>query len=159
MTLNSVLSSEPPELSRPITFWLRTVFEQAATFSQAVDMLTSAEIASDCLLLVVGTTNEEMCVIERTPTRSAVRPASDGALVVANEYLALEGQALSTPSELLATSSGRFSRATQLLEASRPSTAGDCLKILSNPDVQLPITMQQMIFQPTSGKTEVELNA
>lgn len=54
ITLNAVLSADPPQRALPVLFLLRQVLEKAATFEEAVGLLSSTPIASDCLLLITG---------------------------------------------------------------------------------------------------------
>ena len=108
-----------------------------------MDLLSSSEVASDCLLLVTGVRNDEMAVIERTPTRSEIRHPDSGFVAVANEYLALEGEAQCTPTELLETSSGRYARAAQLLADAMPTTPEGCLECAeSDPTATLVVINQ-----------------
>lgn len=160
ITLNAVLSRDPPALAQPVTFLLRSVFETARTFDEAVDRLVSAEIASDCLLLVTGTRQGEMAVIERTPTRAAVRRPKNGYIVVANEYLSLDdtgAQAVEQP--LQETSEDRYCRTAALLEQSVPRNVADCFAILSDPAVQMRITVQQMVMSASRNLLDVRVPA
>ena len=98
MTLNAVLSEDRPELAAPISFVLRRVLETAPTFEHAVAQIRDTPIASDALLLVSGTQRGEMVVIERSPTRAAVRAAQDGLVVLTNDYRALASSSGSSSS-------------------------------------------------------------
>jgi acid ceramidase len=89
VTLNAVLGCDPPAMLPPVTLLLRTVLAEASTFASAVERLRCAPIASDCLLLVTGTEPGQMVVVERAPTRAALRHAEGGVLVVANDYRSL----------------------------------------------------------------------
>lgn len=51
---------------------LRTVFEQAASYADAKERLTSAPIASPCIYSLAGLDPQETCVIERTETEAHV---------------------------------------------------------------------------------------
>jgi acid ceramidase len=55
VTLNAVLSDDPPELAAPVSFVLRRALETAPTFERAVAFLRDTPTASDALLLVSGT--------------------------------------------------------------------------------------------------------
>jgi hypothetical protein len=76
--------------------------------------------ALDCLLLLTGTRTGEMVVIERTPSRHAVRPAQGGFVSVTNDYCRLNADPGVVTSELLATSCRRFQRVEGLLHHERP---------------------------------------
>lgn len=158
ITLNAVLSYDPPALAQPVTFLLRSVFETARTFDEAVDRLVSTEIASDCLILVTGTRQGEMAVIERTPTRAAVRWPKDGYIVVANEYVSLDNtaaQAVEQP--LQVTSEDRYCRTTMLLAQYVPQDIAGCFAILCDPAVQMRITVQQMVMSASCNLLDVRV--
>ena len=152
VTLNAVSSPDPPALAQPVTFLLRTVLESAADFDDGVERLARTPIMCDCLLLVTGTRPGEMVVIERTPTRHALRFARDGFLVVTNDYRKLDAPEESEGMDvLLQTACGRFDRATALLMQHRPQSAEECFAILRDPQIQMSITVQQMVFSPAEG--------
>lgn len=151
VTLNAVLSDDPPALATAVVFVLRRVLETAPDFTSAVEALRATPLASDSLLLVTGTARGEMVVIERTPTRSALRHAEDGALVVTNDYRRLASSSGAAPGALAATSCGRFDRATTLLRDHLPRTPDACLEVLADPGVRLAITAQQMVLSARRG--------
>jgi acid ceramidase len=159
ITLNAVLSDEPPALALPITYLIRSVFETALTFAEAVERLASTEIVSDCLLLVTGIRPGEMVVIERTPTRAAFRYPTHGGLLVTNDYLALQSKTTSATAEqpLQRTSCSRFERAALLLTRHIPHDAAACFSILADPAVCMNITVQQMVMSAAQGMLEVRL--
>lgn len=103
VSLNAVLSTDPANVAIPVVFLLRQVLEQAESYAQAVDMLANTAIASDCLLLVAGPLHDQMCVIERTPTRHAVRSPNEQAIFVTNDYLLLDSDSVPTLGSLQAT--------------------------------------------------------
>lgn len=157
ITLNAVLSTDPPALGTPISLFIRTVLEEAATFAEAVEWLAREPLASDCLLLVSGTQTGEMVVIERTPTRSAIRHPENGYIVVTNDYLLIDADPDQPATALQATSCNRFDQATARLGSYVPHTQGECLAILSDPQVRMSITVQQMVFSARTGQLEVRL--
>ncbi len=159
ITLNAVSSNEPFELATPIPFLLRAVFQTARTFQEAVDRLVETPIASDCLLLVTGIKMGEMVVIERTPTRAALRYPQDGRIVVANDYQALhcKEQSNVAEGELQQTSCRRFERATRLLENGLPTDSADCFAMLEDEMIKMRITVQHMVMSAAKGTVEVRL--
>ena len=62
---------------------LRRVFDTAASFAQARDMLANAPIAAPAIFSLAGTAPEQTCVIERTETEARVH---DGPAVAANHW-------------------------------------------------------------------------
>jgi acid ceramidase len=154
VTLNAVLGSDAPEMAPPVTLLLRSVLENASSFDEALAILQSSRISSDCLLLLVGA-DGQMAVIERSPTRSAVRRDSVP-LLVTNDYRALDVGEGPSRGELAETSCGRFDRARSLLDATPPASPQDCLAILSDPRVKMGITVQQMVFDVRSGRVTLQ---
>ncbi len=157
ITLNAVLSNDPPAFAKPISLFLRSVFETAKTYAEAVDLLMSEEIASDCLLLISGINAGEMAVIERTPTRSAIRHPENGFITVANDYIALDSSEVKSTSQLQTTSCGRFEKATEHLTHKLPTSPADCFAILQDSSIQMNITVQQMVFSAKTGEIHVQL--
>lgn len=109
-------------------------------------------IPCDCLLLVSGTQRGEMVVLERTPTQCAMRRGDGGALLVTNDFLSLRSGFERPGNELLATSCGRYDRLARLLADERPQDPAHCLRLLSDAEVRMSITVQQMVFEAASGR-------
>lgn len=158
VTLNAVLSDDPPHLAAPVAFVLREVLESAASFEDARDVLRRVELASDCLLLLTGCAPGEMAVIERTPTRSALRGPDQGVLVVTNDYRALSATDR-THATLSETACGRYDRARARAVAERPTAASECLDILRDSRVRMGITAQHMVLCAGTGSVDVALPA
>lgn len=156
ITLNAVLSLEPAQIATPIVFLIRTVLEECRTFDDALQVLAETPIASDCLLLLSGPAEDQLAVIERTPTRHAIRRSAE-AVSVANDYRRIDADTGSASSELLATSRGRLARVEALLSQQLPEAAADCLRYLSDPGVRMGITVQQMVFRPATGDYWLQL--
>jgi acid ceramidase len=159
VTLNAVLSDDPPELAAPISFVLRRALETASSFESAVALLRDTPIASDALLLVSGTRRGEMVVVERSPKRSAVRGAQDGLVVATNDYRALgstSGSRGEERGELAATSCARYDRAAMLARTTAPSVDG-CLDILRDPKVMMGGTVQHIVLRAATGDLRVTL--
>jgi acid ceramidase len=104
VTLNAVLSLEPAQAAMPVVLLLRTVLEESRTFDEAAATLSDALLPCDCLLLLTGTRASEMAVIERTPTRHAVRRGQGDFVCVTNDYQQLDANSSDPTSQLLATS-------------------------------------------------------
>jgi acid ceramidase len=159
VTLNAVLSDDAPELAPPISFLLRRVLETAESFAAAVALLRDTPVASDSLLLVTGVGSEEMAVVERAPTRSAVRGPKAGTVLVTNDYRALSashGKA-AMQGALAQTSCGRYDRAEKLVREERPRDAEACLKVLRDPGVRMGITVQHLVLSAADGTITVAL--
>ncbi|MHA3913656.1 C45 family peptidase [Halovulum sp. GXIMD14793] len=135
----------------PVGLLIRQVFEEAADFGDAVGRLSEAVIPCDCLLPVTGMLPDEMLVIERTPTRHAIRRARNGFVHATNDYRLIDPDTCGFLSALQSTSCGRFDRLNDLLVVNAVQTPEACLKVLSDPGVVMSITVQQMVFQATTG--------
>jgi hypothetical protein len=160
VSLNAVISREPPSLAPPIVLLIRQALETCRTFGEAVSRLERSPIAADCLLLVTGTQKGEMLVIERTSTQAARREPEHGFVVVTNDYRRLDvsGESMSG-NPLLETACGRFDRVTERLRSELPGRPLACLPILKDPSVQMSITVQQMVMRPRTGEILVEIPA
>ena len=154
ITLNAVLSNDPAEIAIPVSFLLRDILETAVSFEDAKKKLEETTIASDCLLLLAGTKNGEMVVIERTPKRSATRRTATNFITVTNDYKLMENN-ISGESVLQSTSCGRFERAEELLTLNIPKSNAECFKILKDESVMMGITVQQMVFSVETGEIEL----
>lgn len=155
VTLNAAMSDEPLQTAMPVVFLLRQVLEQARDFAAAVRTLMEAPVASDSLLLVAGVKPGEMAVIERTPRRGEVRFAVDGRIFVTNHYRHLPMGLGSVQSDLQTTTCGRMDRISALVASRVPDDAASCLNYLSDGEVVMGTTVQQMVFQASTGKALV----
>lgn len=151
VTLNAVLSDEPAELAEAMTFLLRRALDEAHDYDAAVELLATTPVLSDSLLLISGVEPEQMCVVERTPTRHARRGAIEGVVVVTNDYRALE-TSNARADDLAATSCARYDRASSLA----PREV-DGFEILADPEVVMAITTQHMRFVAATGEVDVRL--
>ena len=153
LTLNAVSSNDRPEVAAPVSFLLRNALEKAESFKEAKHILETTPIASDCLILLSGTQESEMVVVERTPRRYATRTSDEGFIVVTNDYKVLEND--STSNLLRATSCSRYDRVQSLLRAGIAEQAQRCMNILSDDEVKMQITVQQMVFNNMTGDVTI----
>lgn len=149
VTLNAALSDDSGISDGiPVAFLIRKVLQYANDFQEAVDWLSLQRIPCDCLLLVCGVNKGEAVVIEKTPTRHALRWMKKNFIAVTNDYIALpisdHGFAISN--DLSLTSCHRLDRIQELLNQSAPESANECLNHLSDAGVMMDITEQQMVF-------------
>ena len=154
LTLNAVLSNDSPEIAFPVSFLLRDVLDSADSFASAKERLEKTPIASDCLILLSGTTPDEMNVIERTPKRFATREANDGYIAVTNDYKQLQNKSAGG-SVLQSTSCGRYDRAEALIQGRLPADVDECMYILQDEKVMMGITVQQMVFNTATGEIKL----
>ncbi|NOQ74429.1 MAG: hypothetical protein GQ574_20635 [Crocinitomix sp.] len=151
ISLNSVWSNDPFTTAEPIVYLIRKTLEQAVSFSQAVEWLKNTPIASDCLLLVCGTTANEMVVVERTPTKGEIRTVQNGKILVTNDYKLIKSSYSMQVGQLADTSCGRYNRMDELIEDNATLKPKNVHDILSDTSVRMGITMQQMYFNPKKG--------
>lgn len=157
ITLNAAFSADPPVPRQPVALLLRRIFEEERSFAGAVARLSREPIATDCLILIAGVRAGEMAVIERTPSRHAVRGPLRGAIHVTNDYVALCPDAAHGPaSDIRQTSCGRFQRLQELLAHGHPHSSDAVRRLLADREVQLPITVQRMVFSAGTGLCEAE---
>ena len=158
VTLNAVLSDDPPELVPPVTFLLRDVLDTARNFDEAVTRLRDSPVTSDSLLLISGVKQGEMVVIERSPKRAAVRTAVDGFVALSNDYRSLPSTgSVGAVAALAETSCRRFERAGELIAERRPTSPDECFAVLDDAKVRMDITVQSMVFSASKGLAEVRL--
>lgn len=155
VTLNAVSSDERLEPACPIVFLLRQILEEAPDFTSALNALRTTTVASDSLLLLTGVRPGEMAVIERTPLRAEIRFAENGRIFVTNGYRALRTGVRDSGSRLEATACGRHERIAALVETAPPSGAESCFACLDDDSVRMEITVQQMVFQASTGMCQV----
>ena len=156
VTLNAVLSEETPSLAKPISFLLREILQADNNFKKAKVILEETEIVCDCLLLLSGTKSNELVVIERTPRTSSTRMATDGFIIVTNDYKAQTSKEVTETSILSETSCKRYDTVKEMLHHQLPLNVNECFDILNNEDVKMNITVQQMVFNSKLDLIEVE---
>ncbi len=96
LALNYVMSPEKVNLGKgyPVLLFLRRVLEDAKSFDEAVEMISTEILTASGLITVVGTDNSQRVCVERSPTTSAQRWGTPGnPLCATNNYIDLfEGQ-------------------------------------------------------------------
>ncbi len=151
ISLNAVSSNDPFSTEEPVVYLIRKTLEQANSFNQAVEWLKNTPIAADCLLLVCGIKSNEIAVIERTPTKGEIRTTKNGKIIVTNDYKLIQSSYQSEFDQLVETSCSRYERIEELLNNKTIFTSKDVHNVLSDNDVRLGITMQQIYFNPKKG--------
>ena len=154
VTLNAVASAELRSLARPVSYLIREVLDEATDFDSARERLADTPILSDCILMLTGPRPGEIAVIERTPSRHALRGAIDGVAVATNHYVALDTEppmSASGDGPLASTSGERFERASELARAAERVDGELLLSLLGQSGVSLDITVQQMVLRASDG--------
>lgn len=155
ITLNAIVSDEAPNLAKPVSFLLREVLEGNYSFDSAKQLLEKTPIVCDCLLLLAGTKKNELVVIERTPTTSKTRTATENFIIVTNDYKEINTSKVGNETILNETSCGRYDQTKELLESTFPKDEKECFEILNHPKVKMKITVQQMIFSAKRNKIQL----
>jgi hypothetical protein len=160
VALNAV--SCPEKWSRtgyPVLLHLRRVVEDAPNFESALKMLAEQRLTSPALFTLVGRNNNERVVIERSPTRHALRRVADHEpLFATNDYRLLYQSQATVPyqgqgAEFYQTTCGRFDSLCRFFAAWSPQkkiTDEELLYVLSDPGVIQTITAQHIVMRPRS---------
>jgi hypothetical protein len=159
VSLNAASGLEPPDpAGYPVLLHLRRTLEDAGGFAEAVEMLSRERLAASGLFTVVGRENAERAVVERSPTRSAVRrPVGDEPLICTNDYRRLGVPAATDADDargLFRSACWRFDAllgGCRTLDPRRPATDAELLRLLAGPPVAQQITAQHVILRPRSG--------
>jgi hypothetical protein len=155
VAINAVGSGEAPNLDgEPILLLVRRVLEHARDFSDAVEILSSAPLVVSVLVTVVGSTNLERVVIERTARRAEQRRAAgDTPLLATNDYRAMKLPVMQAV--LGATACDRYDSMARLLDDHGDLGDERILGVLSHPRVRQAITAQHVIMRPSLGRMRV----
>jgi hypothetical protein len=159
VALNAVSCPEPfSRTGYPVLLHVRRVVEDAANFEDALVMLRDQRLTAPALFTLVGTDNEQRVVIERSPTRHALRRvATSQVLLTTNDYRLLYTD---LPKEEPGDTTGfyvstchRYDSLCRFFADWSPERSHDVnqlLYILSDPNVIQGITAQHVIFQPST---------
>lgn len=153
LALNAVLAAERFDLrGHPVLFFLRRVLEDAKDFAQAVVWCAAQRLMAPALITLVGLSNDERVVVERTPTRHAFRrPLGNAPLITTNDYRLLEPPQANASLEIYQTTCHRYETLETLLAARafpRPVPDEEILFALTDPRVLQTITAQHVVMRP-----------
>ena len=161
LALNAVDAPDAPDwLGVPVLLFLRTVLEDAADYADARRRIERRRLFCGAIVTLVGRTNGERAVIERTARRHATRTATRGEpLVATNHYVTLDPAKDDDPAdrfiaESIGRTCGRYDALRELLAGCGPAeTASDArlLFALTDPDVRQQITAQHVVLRPATG--------
>ena len=153
IVLNAVLCPERfRSTGYPVLLHIRRVIEDARDFDDALRMLSQQTLATSALFTLVGSRNEQRVVIERTPTRHALRWADgDQPLLTTNDYRMLHPPKTHGGAEIYETTCSRYDALCRFFAGHRPDEEVDdsaLLYILTDPSVIQEITAQHIILRP-----------
>jgi hypothetical protein len=164
VALNAVTGSEPADPSGyPVLLLLRRALEDCGGFNDALQLLAETRTPVGALFTLVGTENRQRVVIERSPTRQALRWATgDEPLLATNDYRLLSEPPAATSQHTAPGAEGLAESACSRFDALRgfcaDVPAGDAvtdehlLYFLSDPAVLQSITAQHVIVRPRKRK-------
>ncbi|MHB8069949.1 MAG: C45 family autoproteolytic acyltransferase/hydrolase [Desulfobaccales bacterium] len=90
VTINGAKSAPPRTIGTPVSLVMREVLQYSRTLEEAVEIIKRSRVfVSDLFLVACGQTSRAV-VVEKTPTKCAVRQASGDSLVCANHFLTPE---------------------------------------------------------------------
>jgi hypothetical protein len=160
VALNAVLGPEKVRMTGyPVLLHLRRVLDDARDFEDALRMLADTTLAAPALFTLVGVSNSQRVVIERTPSRHALRwPRGDEPLITTNDYRLLFQPETSDAAEIYATTCSRYDYLQKFFAQHQPDREVEdaaILYALSDPAVIQSITAQHVLMRPRSGELRV----
>jgi hypothetical protein len=155
--LNAVATPDPVcKTGYPVLLHLRRVVEDASGFDDALAMLSKQRLTTPGLFTLAGSKNEQRVVVERAPTRHALRWGKPGEpLLTTNDYRLLNRPAGGDAWDLERTSCGRYDRLCHLASrqpAGAPADDDELLSWLSDDAVRQEITAQHVLIRPARGE-------
>jgi isopenicillin-N N-acyltransferase-like protein len=137
--LNAAFGGSDPT-GYPVMLFLRHVLDTAKDYADALAMVRGERLMSGGIVTVVGTRNDERAVVERSPTRAAVRTAAgDEPLMATNHFRDLAEPEVCPRYEYMADHAGK-----------KPAT-----EILTSRRVLQEITAQHVVMCPATQAAEM----
>ncbi len=157
VALNAVSSPEKwSRLGYPVLLHLRRVLEDAQDFDAAVDMLAQQRLTAPALFTIVGRENSQRVVVERTPTRHALRRvAVHEPLFATNHYRLLGKPEITSSNEFFQSTCQRYEALRRFFAGWSPlRTISDAelLYVLTDSDVIQGITAQHIVMRPRAWR-------
>ena len=163
VVLNAAFCREKTRYSgHPVLLLLRRVIEEAKDFDDALKRLKDTKLITSALFTLAGVENHQRVVIERTPTRHALRWADgDRPLITTNHYCLLKEEEADAPfsdgatGDLYLTACFRFDWLRDFFRDHSPRQTIDdatLLYALTDPNVIQSITAQHIIMRPKLGE-------
>jgi predicted choloylglycine hydrolase len=138
ISVNGAPSDLPAYARTPTCLVAREVLQYARTLAEAEAIIRRSEIFVSALFLVGSRRDGRFIIVEKTPTQTAIQPATTNHLVQANHYLtpALKDLPINVKYMQVDTSLSRAARMEELLRAAGQLDATKAVTILR--DRQLP---------------------
>lgn len=159
IALNAVRSPEGVNLTGyPVLLFLRRVLEEASGFTEALRMISEQTLAMSALITLAGSNNDERVVIERSPTKHALRWADPGKpLMTTNHYrrLFLDAPLHSTAPDYECLRYGRLCRILDGYSADGEAEDSRLLTMLSDREVIQEITAQHVLIRPRTRSMQL----
>lgn len=139
IALNAAFAGVDPA-GFPMLLFLRHVCDTAMNYRDALDMVKSERLMAGGIITVVGERNDERAVVERTPTRAAVRsPRGDEPVFATNHHRSLSAPPACPRYDYMAAHAHR-----------RPP-----MEVLTHPEVLQTITAQHVVMCPATQSAEM----
>jgi len=160
VVLNAVMSPEGARTDGyPVMLYMRKVLEEANHFDAALEMLQHETLAASALITLVGRENHQRVVIERSPSRHALRWGNDDApLVATNDYRKLYKTQTHESSEIYRTTCIRYDAICKFFSGHRSTTEvpdEKLLYLLTDEQVIQGITAQHIIMRPAEDSLQL----
>jgi hypothetical protein len=160
LALNAVTSPEGmAKTGYPVLLFLRTLLEDARDFDHAVALCAEQRLFAPGLITLVGTENHQRVIVERTPTRHALRrPTADGPLIATNDYRLLYKPQTRAGVEIYETTCSRFEALSAMLRSEtglRAMSDQELLYRLTDERVIQGITAQHVVVRPATQSIRV----
>ena len=139
---------------------LRRVLEDANSFDEALEMLSKTKLATSGLITLVGTENHQRVVVERSPTKFALRWAENDSqpLVTTNDYRLLYKPETRDSMEIYQTTCRRFDHLCGHFANHCPTTEvtdAQLLYVLTDDHILQGITAQHILMRPQRGEIQM----
>lgn len=144
----------------PMLLHLRRVLEDADSFDEALSLLTKTKLVTSGLITLVGTNNDQRVVVERSPTKAALRwPERDAApLVTTNDYRLLYQPETRDSMEIYQTTCRRYDHLCNHFanhDATKEVSDAQLLYVLTDDHILQGITAQHIVMRPSSREIKM----
>lgn len=162
VVLNAVMAPDEGvnKTGYPVLLHLRRVLEDAQSFHEALHMLSQQRLATSALITLVGSENAERVVVERSPTKCALRWAKDDstALITTNDYRLLYRPETHPSLEIYRTTCNRYDYLSDFFanhQSTQPVEDAKLLYALTDDKVMQTITAQHILMRPRTGDVKM----
>ncbi len=138
----------------PVPWAVRTALDECADYESAIELLSTMRLLSPVLFTVAGVRAGEAVVVERSPSRHAVRPLVRGSVCTTNHYASAEH---GEPGADSADSEERLRGLERSTRSSPPRDAEEAFQVLSRPLFLREETQHQVAMSAATGMLVVRV--